>query len=165
MRTQKGFELLQKHSDLIGLMQTIGHDDSMSEEGCFEMKSALWVIGWISSHQNGVSYIKEFSPEIYSKIIYLAKNAEYYSLRWTAFHVLSLVATCSEGADILLKYNWVSVRHKKHVEFPVIEPEVNLRFPFETINYEDTMLDFTLPSLNTSSYSDFQFKLKDIPVS
>lgn len=165
VRTQKGFELLQKYVDLIAIIQMIQTEDGLSEDDCFVMKSALWAIGWISTHNNGVSYLKEFSPEIFSKVIYLAKNAEYYSLRWTAFHVISLMSTSIGGADILLKYNWVSVRHKKNVEFPVCEPEVNLRFPFEVINYDDTMLDFTLPSLNTSSYSDFQFKLKEVPVS
>lgn len=165
VRTQKGFDLIQKSGELNYLTQIIFSETPSNEDQCLTIKSALWAVGWTATHTNGIGYFKEFVPDVFNRIVYLAKNAEFYSLRWTAFQVLNLTATCLDGADILLKFNWVSVRHKKFDEFPVIEPEVNLKFPFDSLNYDETIFEFTLPSLNTSSWSDFQYKPKEINVS
>jgi len=156
---------LQRLGELSYLTQIIFSEMPANEDQCLNVKSALWAVGWIASHSHGVSYFKEFVPDVFNRIIYLAKNADFYSLRWTAFQVLSLIATCVDGADVLLKFNWVSVRHKRYQEFPVIEPEVNLKFPFDSLNYDETIFEFTLPSLNTSSWSDFHYKPKEVNVS
>lgn len=156
---------MQRLGELSTLTQAVFSETPTSENECLNIKSSLWAVGWIASHTQGVGYFKEFVPDVFNRIIYLAKYAEFYSLRWTAFQVLSLIATCLDGADMLLKFNWVSVRHKRYEEFPVIEPEVNLRFTFDTLNYDETIFEFTLPSLNTSSWSDFHYKPKEINVS
>lgn len=87
------------------------------------MKAALYAIGHIMSSTTGIDFVKSFeSPEIVAKqIINHVKYHEIYSIRATALTVLGLIGSTNYGANILYKFDWISVRHHRNTMWPVNE--------------------------------------------
>ncbi|XP_017477369.1 PREDICTED: uncharacterized protein LOC108367295, partial [Rhagoletis zephyria] len=101
-----------------------------------------------------------FLFRIYEKLVILATKCVVYSIRATCFSVLGLIGGTNDGANILYKLNWLSVRHDRNTVWPVHQPEdwmSNIYTPVRH-HYEDmppynyTGIDDQIDGSYTGSY-------------
>lgn len=64
-----------------------------------ELKSALWAMGHFATSSAGAKYLSDCG--VISAMVELAERANVYSVKQTAFYVLSLVATTKVGVAAL----------------------------------------------------------------
>lgn len=123
VQTQRGISHLQKHGNVSQLIEILTYAKCSNEEECLDLKSSLWALGHVATNADGIEFLNNPSSRVFEKIIRLATYNDVYSIRSTAFHVLCLMSTTVAGANILFKLDWVSVRHDRNNEFPILEPE------------------------------------------
>lgn len=123
VQTQRGISHLQKHGNVSQLIETLTYAKCSNEDECLQLKSSLWAIGHVAINTDGIEFLNNGVTRVFEKIIRLATFNEVYSIRSTAFHVICLMSTTVTGANILHKLDWMSVRHDRNNEFPILEPE------------------------------------------
>lgn len=122
-QTHRGITYLQKHGNVPRLLDILTIGRCYLEEDVLELKSALWALGHVATNTDGVEFLNDPVSKIFEKIIRLTKLCDVYSVRATAFHVLCLISSSVTGANALFKLDWVTVRHDRNNEFPILEPE------------------------------------------
>ncbi|XP_068141210.1 LOW QUALITY PROTEIN: rapamycin-insensitive companion of mTOR [Drosophila tropicalis] len=122
-QTTQGMTALRNHADLPHLLDVITRGKCTDDAECLELKSAIWALCHASTHANGIEYFVELNSRLYEKLIVLVTKCEVYSVRATCFSALGLVAGTQEGANILFKLNWLSIRHDRNTMWPVHQPE------------------------------------------
>lgn len=70
-----------------------------TDEMIVELKSALWAMGHFSTSSAGAKYLSDHN--VINAMVELAERANVYSVKQTAFYVLSLVATTKVGVAAL----------------------------------------------------------------
>lgn len=123
VQTQRGICHLQKHGNVSYLIDVLTYAKCGNEEECLELKSALWAIGHVATNADGIEFLNDGVSRVFEKIIRLATYNDVYSIRSTAFHIICLMSTTVAGANILHKHDWMSVRHDRNNQFPILEPE------------------------------------------
>jgi rapamycin-insensitive companion of mTOR len=123
VQTPRGISFLQKHGNVPHLIDILTVGKCANESDCLEIKSALWAIGHTTTNSDGIDFLNNSVSRVFEKVIRLAKYCEVYSIRATAFNVLCLMSCTNSGANILFKLDWISVRHDRNNEFPILEPE------------------------------------------
>ncbi|GLH11487.1 Rapamycin-insensitive companion of mTOR [Gryllus bimaculatus] len=104
----------------------IVHDGICDKESeVLQLKTALWAVGHIGTSDAGVALLEQ--ADVLQHVVHLAEECAEFAARATAFYALGLIATTSAGADSLSQLGWLSVRHDRHEQWPVIagnpEPE------------------------------------------
>ncbi|XP_013141294.1 PREDICTED: rapamycin-insensitive companion of mTOR [Papilio polytes] len=92
-----------------------------TEQEIMELKASLWAVG--SAALSGAGLRQVAAGDAPRLVVRLATSTPVYSVRATAFYVLGLFATTFEGANILSDLGWISVRHTRHDQFPIIPDE------------------------------------------
>jgi rapamycin-insensitive companion of mTOR len=129
VQTQRGISHLQKHGNVPYFIELLTAKCG-NEDECLLLKSALWAIGHVATNTDGIDFLNNPVSRVFEKIIHLTKFSEVYSIRATAFNVLCLMSTTVSGSNLLYKLDWIGVRHDRHNEFPILEPEDwNLKNP------------------------------------
>lgn len=100
----QGLENLLKFGQLQYFVETLIQEKCSNETETLALKAAIWVLGHTSTSTDGVEYLNESAPQVYEKLIFLAKHCDVYSVRAVALHALGMVGTTKAGADILFKY-------------------------------------------------------------
>lgn len=59
VQTTQGTTSLRKFGDVPQLIEIINDGKCKEEQECLNLKSAIWAIGHVSTHANGVEYINE----------------------------------------------------------------------------------------------------------
>ncbi|KAM7347580.1 rapamycin-insensitive companion of Tor isoform 2-T10 [Cochliomyia hominivorax] len=139
VQTDQGTTALRKYGDLTQLMEIVCRGKCSDESECLELKAALWALAHASTHSNGIDYFLESGTRIYEKFVYLATKCEVYSIRATCYNSLGLIGSTNDGANVLFKLNWLSVRHDRNTIWPVHQPEdwmLNNQTPIRH-HYED----------------------------
>ncbi|XP_055383093.1 rapamycin-insensitive companion of mTOR isoform X2 [Condylostylus longicornis] len=162
VQTEQGFKDLKKYGDIPYFIDVLNKSKCADENESLELKSALWILGHLSTHSNGVEYLVESANRVYHKIIFLATFCEVYSIRATAFHVLGLVGNTHAGANVLYKLDWLCVRHDRDTMWPVYQPEdwetkqvTPVRHQFEPVPpYNYAGISENINGFNTSSDSN-----------
>lgn len=161
VQTQRGLSYLQKHGNVPQLLDVLSAGKCGNEEECLNLKSALWALGHVSTNTDGVEFLNDSVTRVFDKIIRLAKFCEVYSIRATAFNVLCLASSCVAGANALFKLDWITVRHDRNNEFPILEPEdwhlknpspVRYNHDVPAYNYATIDENLTSTSFNPSFY-------------
>lgn len=101
VQTQRGISHLQKHGNVVQLIETLTYAKCKNEEECLQLKSALWAIGHVATNADGIEFLNNGVSRVFEKIIRLATFCDVYSIRSTAFHVICLMSTTVSGANIL----------------------------------------------------------------
>jgi rapamycin-insensitive companion of mTOR len=164
VQTQRGICYLQKSGNIPQLLDVLSASKCANEEDCLNLKSALWALGHVATNADGVDFLNDPITRVFEKIVRLTRFCEVYSVRATAFNVLCLISSSVAGANALFKLDWITVRHDRNNEFPILEPEdwylknpspVRYNHNVPAYNYaamnEDT-LNLTGSSLNPSLY-------------
>jgi rapamycin-insensitive companion of mTOR len=123
VQTQRGISYLQKHGNIPYFIEILISAKCGSEDECLLLKAALWAIGHVATNSDGIEFLNNPATRVFEKIIQLAQYCEVYSIRATAFNVLCLMSSTVSGSNLLLKFDWISVRHDRNNEFPILEPE------------------------------------------
>ncbi|XP_050327928.1 uncharacterized protein LOC126758004 isoform X1 [Bactrocera neohumeralis] len=160
VQTAQGTTALRKYGDLPHLVDVISRGKCTDDAECLELKSAIWAVGHASTHSNGIEYFVESGSRIYEKLVILATKCVVYSIRATCFNVLGLIGGTNDGANILYKLNWLSVRHDRNTVWPVHQPEDWMSNNYTPVrhHYEDmppynyTGIDDQIDGSYTGSY-------------
>ncbi|XP_028898249.2 rapamycin-insensitive companion of mTOR isoform X2 [Zeugodacus cucurbitae] len=160
VQTAQGTTALRKYGDLPHLVDVISRGKCSDDAECLELKSAIWAVGHASTHSNGIEYFVESGSRIYEKLVILATKCVVYSIRATCFNVLGLIGGTNDGANILYKLNWLSVRHDRNTDWPVHQPEDWMSNNYTPVrhHYEDmppynyTGIDDQIDGSYTGSY-------------
>ncbi|KAL7046361.1 hypothetical protein ACKWTF_002551 [Chironomus riparius] len=164
VQTQSGLGYIQKYGNVMHYIDILTQGKCANDEECLQLKSALWLLGHISTNSDGIDFLNNPVTKVFEKVINLAKFAEVYSIRSTAFNVICLMSVTVNGSNILHKLDWLSVRHDRNNEFPVLEPEDwHLKNPspiryhhMPAYNYgtmdESIMINLSGSNLNPSFY-------------
>ncbi|XP_075155173.1 rapamycin-insensitive companion of Tor isoform X2 [Haematobia irritans] len=123
VQTTQGTTALRKFGDLPQLLDVISAGKCSDELECLELKAAIWAVGHASTHSNGIEFFLESGSRIYEKLVILATKCDIYSIRSTCYNVLGLIGSTNDGANVLFKLNWLSVRHDRNTIWPVHQPE------------------------------------------
>ncbi|KAG5679301.1 hypothetical protein PVAND_008879 [Polypedilum vanderplanki] len=123
VQTQRGISYLQKHGNISYLIDVLSSAKCGNEDECLLLKSALWAIGHVATNHDGIEFLNNTVTRVFEKVIQLIKYCEIYSIRACAFNVLCLMSTTVNGSNLLYKLDWMSVRHDRNNEFPILEPE------------------------------------------
>uniref|UniRef100_A0A1I8NQG9 Rapamycin-insensitive companion of mTOR n=1 Tax=Stomoxys calcitrans TaxID=35570 RepID=A0A1I8NQG9_STOCA len=123
VQTTQGTTALRKFGDLPQLLDVISAGKCSDEAECLELKAAIWAVGHASTHSNGIEFFLESGSRIYEKLVILATKCDIYSIRSTCYSVLGLIGSTNDGANVLFKLNWLSVRHDRNTTWPVHQPE------------------------------------------
>ncbi|XP_043502898.1 rapamycin-insensitive companion of mTOR isoform X2 [Polistes fuscatus] len=106
----------------------IRDDQSINlEKQILKTKSALWALGHIGTSAAGVEQLNHSG--IIETIASMAETCPYYSIRATAMYALSLIATTRAGTDVLMTFNWPSVRHRRGDHWTIIRPTIRYPLP------------------------------------
>lgn len=161
VQTQRGICYLQKHGNVSQLLDVLSAAKCSNEEDCLNLKAALWALGHVATNTDGVEFLNDTVSRVFDRIIRLTKFCEVYSVRATAFNVLCLISSSVAGANALFKLDWITVRHDRNNEFPILEPEdwylknpspVRYNNNVPAYNYAAINEDVTGSSLNPSLY-------------
>lgn len=169
-QTHRGITYLQKHGNVPHLLDVLSAGRCFVEDDVLELKSALWAIGHVATNTDGVEFLNDATSKVFDKIIHLVKFCDVYSVRATSFQILCLISSSVAGANALFKLDWITVRHDRNNEFPILEPEDwHLKNPTPTrsnldvpaYNYgtigENESINQTTPSWNPSVQSKDEF--------
>ncbi|KAF5269709.1 hypothetical protein FQA39_LY08632 [Lamprigera yunnana] len=121
VKHSEGFNILTEYGSFEKYVQWVENGLCETDEDILNLKAALWCLGHFGSSPKGSEMLN--GKEIISCMIRLAQHCIVYSIRATAFFVLSLIATNRLGADYLFKLGWVCTRHDRHNHWPIIEEE------------------------------------------
>ncbi|XP_004525858.1 rapamycin-insensitive companion of mTOR isoform X2 [Ceratitis capitata] len=160
VQTAQGTTALKKYGDLAYLVDVVSRGKCTDDVECLELKSAIWAVGHASTHSNGIEYFVDSGSRIYEKLVILATKCVVYSIRATCFSVLGLIGGTNDGANILYKLNWLSVRHDRNTVWPVHQPEDWMSNNYTPVrhHYEDmppynyTGIDDQIDGSYTGSY-------------
>ncbi|XP_053949989.1 rapamycin-insensitive companion of mTOR isoform X1 [Anastrepha ludens] len=160
IQTAQGTTALRKYGDLPHLVEVISRGKCSDDAECLDLKAAIWAVGHASTHSNGIEYFTESGSRIYEKLVILATKCVVYSIRATCFNVLGLIGGTNDGANILYKLNWLSVRHDRNTVWPVHQPEDWMSNNYTPVrhHYEDmppynyTGIDDQIDGSYTGSY-------------
>lgn len=98
--------------------------DQRREMQCLEMKATIWALCHVCTSPAGLQHMCSLDGgRFVRRIIKLCQHSGVYSVRATAFHALSLVASTKTGADLLYTLDWMCVRHDRDTHWPICEPE------------------------------------------
>lgn len=75
--------------------------DCDSDEAIFELKTALWALGHFSTSSAGAKFLADRG--IIKVIVGIAEKCAVYSVKATAFFVVSIIATTKEGCAAISK--------------------------------------------------------------
>ncbi|XP_062538285.1 rapamycin-insensitive companion of mTOR [Armigeres subalbatus] len=146
VQTTKGITHLQAHGELLTLIDTLLLAKCTDEKDVIALKAAMWALAHFSTSKEGVSYLNEISATVFEHFVQLAKYAEVYSVRSTAFNCVCLISTTQMGAEVLQKLDWIAVRHDRSTYWPVNEPDEWFPKQFNTPvrhNYEFPPYNYT----------------------
>ncbi|KAG4301192.1 hypothetical protein PCK1_002502 [Pneumocystis canis] len=109
IKTSEGCQLLKNKGHFEHFASKIfNHKDEDEDKNIiFQLKSSLWAVGNIGSHNNGFPFLE--NSGIISDIIYIAEKSQVISLRGTAFYVLGLISITTSVSKILEQHGWISV--------------------------------------------------------
>lgn len=166
-QTQRGISYLQKSGNISQLIDILTYAKCNNDEDCLDLKSALWAIGHVATNADGIEFLNNDVTRVFEKIIRIATYNDVYSIRSTAFHVICLMSTTVAGANILHKLDWMSVRHDRNNQFPILEPEdwhfknpspARYNHEMPAYNYgamdESIVLNFSGSGFNQSYYAE-----------
>ncbi|XP_037299313.1 rapamycin-insensitive companion of mTOR isoform X2 [Manduca sexta] len=114
-----------------------------TEQEIADVKASLWAVGNTAVTSAGLQLLMSLSngyieDSVLVHIVRLVKYCPVYSVRATAFYVLSLIGSTYDGANMLADLGWLCVRHTRHDQFPVL--------PEENCTVADTSADDTVTS-------------------
>ncbi|KAG8908318.1 hypothetical protein FRC00_011289, partial [Tulasnella sp. 408] len=69
-----------------------------------KLKSVLWAVGNIGAASGGLAFLEE--EGIIPNILDIAETSQVLSVRGTAFFVLGLISSTTQGAELLEEYEW-----------------------------------------------------------
>ncbi|CCJ31370.1 unnamed protein product [Pneumocystis jirovecii] len=109
IKTFEGCQLLKNKGHFEHFASYIfNHKDEYEDKNIIlQLKSSLWAIGNIGSHNNGFPFLE--NSRVIPEIVYIAEKSQVMSLRGTAFFVLGLISIITPVSKILEQYGWVSV--------------------------------------------------------
>ena len=102
VKTRKGVELLRQTKYFESFVEDMLSPDCP----ILKKRASLWCIGHIGLSKNGFTLIKEH--QLVPKLVQMAQEAEFLSLRGTCLYVLNLLANTLEGSYELEKCNWLT---------------------------------------------------------
>jgi rapamycin-insensitive companion of mTOR len=172
VQTQRGISYLQKHGNVAQLIDILTVAKCANEEECLHIKSALYALGHVATNNDGIEFLNNSVSRVFEKIIRLAKFSEIYSIRSTAFNVICLIGSTVSGANLLFKLDWLSVRHDRNNEFPILEPEdwhlknpsparYNPDMPAYNYGAMDDLLNLSGTALNPSFFVEESDSIKE----
>ncbi|KAF8918988.1 Rapamycin-insensitive companion of mTOR, N-term-domain-containing protein [Mucidula mucida] len=105
-KTDLGCQILQEKGHFSEFTQFIRRHGLEGEdpEIIMKLKSILWAIGNVGATEGGLSFLEE--EEIIPHVLDIANNSPIPSIRGTCFFVLGLIASTSQGAEVLDDYEW-----------------------------------------------------------
>ncbi|KTW28896.1 hypothetical protein T552_01525 [Pneumocystis carinii B80] len=109
IKTSEGCQLLKNKGHFEYFVSNIfKHKDEYEDKNIIlHLKSSLWAVGNIGSHNNGFPFLE--NSGVISEIIYIAEKSQVISLRGTAFFVLGLISITISVSQILEQHGWASV--------------------------------------------------------
>ncbi|KAK4875147.1 hypothetical protein RN001_011569 [Aquatica leii] len=146
----EGYNILLEHGSIDRYIQCVENGLCETDEEILNLKASLWCLGHLGSCPKGAELLNN-KGTIFC-IIKLAQHCVVYSIRATAFFVLSLIATNRLGADYLFKLGWVCTRHDRHNHWPIIEEE-----NWQEDNNEEQTYNVPLGSDSEHTSSDHAF--------
>lgn len=105
----EGCEILQSRRLLqpaLSILKSPPEDLNYSEVSLLKFKAALWIIGHVGSSPLGYQLFGD-SRELLRLVTGFARDGLVLSLRGTAFYVIGLLGSTSEGADELREFGWI----------------------------------------------------------
>lgn len=123
-----GLSVLKQDVHLPKLFQVLCDGLCEKELDTLQLKAALWAVGHIGTSDEGVTLLQQ--AEILGRVVHLAEQCVEYAVRATAFFCLGLLSTTATGADFLNQLGWLSVRHDRHDQWPIIEEHVDPDLPY-----------------------------------
>ncbi|XP_065214421.1 rapamycin-insensitive companion of mTOR isoform X2 [Planococcus citri] len=148
----QGFNLLIKQEIIPKMIQVILMCDCDTDEAILELKSALWAIGHFSTSSFGAKYLSDRG--IIKVIVGIAEKCAVYSVKVTAFYILSLIASTKEGVAAISKTTWRCLKRTRH------EVCVSNEVPFSFTSFEKFSDDDDSETI--SSPVDFESPLNDL---
>ncbi|CAG9772448.1 unnamed protein product [Ceutorhynchus assimilis] len=118
----EGFQKLTANGSITALIELIHKGNCSNDKEILQLKSALWAVGHLSTSNIGFVYLN--SLEFVGSMIRIATKCPVYGVRSTAFYALGLVATTTIGSDELYLNGWLSTRHNRHKNWPVLQEEL-----------------------------------------
>ncbi|KAK7203980.1 Rapamycin-insensitive companion of mTOR, N-term-domain-containing protein [Myxozyma melibiosi] len=108
VRTAEGCKILKQKDHVRRLCEYIElhHDEEADPVILTKLKSCLWAIGNIASMELGVPFVEE--AEITKTIFQIATTSQVWSLKGTAFYVISLISSTPRGLEMVDEYGWES---------------------------------------------------------
>ncbi|CAG9860535.1 unnamed protein product [Phyllotreta striolata] len=117
-----GFETLVAEGKCTKMIETINRAKCNTDEEILHLKAAIWALGHMGTSNRGFDYLTNYG--IVDSIIGFAKYSPVYSIRAASFYVLGLLGTTLVGADDLSRKGWLSTRHDRHDNWPIIHEEI-----------------------------------------
>ncbi|KAK0487570.1 Rapamycin-insensitive companion of mTOR, N-term-domain-containing protein [Armillaria novae-zelandiae] len=105
-KTELGCQILQEKGHFSDFTQFIRQHglEGADMEIIMKLKSILWAVGNVGATEGGLSCLEE--EDIIPAVLDIANNSPIPSVRGTCFFVLGLIASTSQGAEILDDYEW-----------------------------------------------------------
>ncbi|XP_073992132.1 rapamycin-insensitive companion of Tor isoform X2 [Rhodnius prolixus] len=120
---QQGLNMVLADEYVEKLCRVLERSDPRTDREILETKAALYAL-------SGIAGVMETS--VLLNMMRIATQSLVYSVRAVAFIALSNVATSSHGANKLKAFNWYSVRHNRHVRWPLVLSQNSSTFiPFD----------------------------------
>lgn len=119
--TEVGIRNLKKYGRINVLFEKLQTYVCKDDNECLSVKASLWALGHMATSNEGITFLQGLYPDIYLKIVEIAKKSLVYSLRATAFNVLGLISSTKFGSEILLQLDWISVKHDRNTVWPINE--------------------------------------------
>ncbi|CAL4062242.1 unnamed protein product, partial [Meganyctiphanes norvegica] len=120
---KEGFTALMQHGSVQNLVQIVKNGICGSLEEIFQLKASIWSMGHIGLSSDGVGFL--CCEGVLPTLTQLASCCPVYSVRGTCFNALCLIATTKEGANLLRKYGWESVRRDHQERWQFVEEFVD----------------------------------------
>lgn len=128
-----GFTLLLKQENVRKLIEVILISNYDTDKAIVELKSALWAMGHFATSSVGAKYLSDHG--VVKAVVTLAEKATVYSVKMTAFFVISLIATTKEGVDALNVTGWKSLKRNRH------ESYFAMGYPFAAVSLDKLFYD------------------------
>jgi hypothetical protein len=106
VKTKLGADFLRRSEHL----QQFKADVVNKDTPMLKKRAALWAIGHIGSHENGIKLVLE--QELVQPLIKLAENAETLSLRGTCIYIIGMLSNTSIGRSAIQKHSWICSKTK-----------------------------------------------------
>ncbi|XP_064086614.1 rapamycin-insensitive companion of mTOR-like [Macrobrachium nipponense] len=116
---KEGFSVLMQHDAVKNMVQIAKNANVSTSQDIFELKVAIWAMGHIGLSSDGAGFLS--CEGVLPALTHLAATCPVYSVRGTCFHALCLIATTKDGANLLRKFGWDSVRRHHHERWQFLE--------------------------------------------